>query len=72
MTNTKIVAQNRDRRSRVKQHLGNIGIKDEAGILGTLGGDYPSIDSGRLPKGIELQDQVEIIVEDAPSTNPVA
>jgi diaminohydroxyphosphoribosylaminopyrimidine deaminase / 5-amino-6-(5-phosphoribosylamino)uracil reductase len=60
----KIVALNRERADRMKLHFHNIWLEDEEGILKALGGDYPAIEMARLPKGIEVQDQVEFIVED--------
>jgi hypothetical protein len=63
----KIVAQNRERQNRVQHHLGNAAIAHPETILRTLGGVYPAIEMGRLPKGFELQDQIEIVVEIPPN-----
>jgi hypothetical protein len=47
----------------MKLRFHNIGLEDQEGILKALGGDYPAIEMARLPKGIEVQDQVMVIVE---------
>ena len=39
---------------------------DEASFLRTLPGDYQSIGMGKLPKGLELQGGVHVIVEVPP------
>lgn len=59
----KIAGLNRNRRSQLTEHVRHVAPEEEAGILGILGGDYPSIEMTRLPKGIELQAQVEVTVE---------
>lgn len=65
----KISAQNQKRSGQVKEVIRNIGLEDEEAFLRSLGSDYPGIEMGRLPKGIELQDQVDILVEN-PSNPP--
>jgi diaminohydroxyphosphoribosylaminopyrimidine deaminase/5-amino-6-(5-phosphoribosylamino)uracil reductase len=62
----KISAQNRERADLVKRLVGNIPPKDKEDILKALGNIYPAIEMGR-PKGMELQDQVDIIVENPPN-----
>ena len=63
----KISAQNQKRSGRVREVIRNIGLEDEEAFLRSLGSDYPGIEMGRLPKGIELLDGVDILVENPPS-----
>jgi pyrimidine deaminase RibD-like protein len=63
----KVVAANRERSDRMIQYVRNNGLKDEDGIRRMLGGDYPPIEMARLPKGIEVLDQVDVVVERPPN-----
>jgi pyrimidine deaminase RibD-like protein len=64
----KVARSNRDREARVKACLKDYKLDKSVaeGILGALRGSYPSIEMGKLPKGIELQDQINVIVEQPP------
>ena len=62
----KIVRQNLERASRIEPLVRGSGLEDEDGFLRTLGGNYAPIEMTRLPKGLELQAQVEVIVEPPP------
>jgi hypothetical protein len=59
----KIVAQNRQQVDRIKQYVSSLGLTDDDKIVAALGGHYPGIEMGRLPKGLELLDRVDVIVE---------
>jgi len=63
----KITAKNRDRRNRVAVCLERQAPGERDPLLGLLGEDYPSIEMARLPKGIELQFQVEVLLESPPN-----
>ena len=63
----KIGAQNQKRRGRVKEAVRECGLEDEEAFLRSLGSDYPGIEMGKLPKGLELLDQVDVFVENPPS-----
>ncbi|HEY6763279.1 MAG TPA: deaminase [Candidatus Sulfotelmatobacter sp.] len=62
----KIGSQNQKTRDRVKEVIHDIGLEDETAFLKSLGSVYPGIEMGKLPKGIELLDQVNILVENPP------
>jgi diaminohydroxyphosphoribosylaminopyrimidine deaminase/5-amino-6-(5-phosphoribosylamino)uracil reductase len=62
----KVVWSNRDRRKLVTEHVRHVAPEELHGIVHILGFDYPSIDMTRLPKGFELQAQVEINVMNPP------
>ena len=59
----KVVGLNLKRRNQVHEHVRHVAPEEEDGILRMLGGDYPSIEMTRLPKGLELQAQIEVDVE---------
>jgi len=63
----KVGALNRARSNKVKEVIRNTGLENEEAFLRSLGRDYPGIEMARLPKGLELQDQVDVIVEDPPN-----
>jgi diaminohydroxyphosphoribosylaminopyrimidine deaminase/5-amino-6-(5-phosphoribosylamino)uracil reductase len=63
----KVGGLNRERRKQMTEHVRHVAPEELTGILHQLGLDYPSIDMSRLPKGIELQAQVEVNVENPPS-----
>ena len=63
----KVGGLNRDRRKRMEEHVRHVAPEEMPGILDRLGLDFPSIDMTRLPKGIELQAQVEVDVERPPN-----
>jgi hypothetical protein len=50
----------------VKEVIRGSGLEDEEAFLRSLGSVYPGIEMGKLPKGIELLDQVNILVENPP------
>jgi len=62
----KIGVQSRRARDQVKDVIRGIGLEDEEGFLRSLGSVSPGIEMGKLPKGIELLDQVNILVENPP------
>jgi len=62
----KIGALNRKARDLVKEVIRGSGLEDEEAFLRSLGSVYPGIEMGKLPKGIELLDQVNILVENPP------
>jgi hypothetical protein len=62
----KVVWSNRERRKLVTEHVRHVAPEELHGIVHILGFDYPSIDMTRLPKGFELQAQVEINVMNPP------
>jgi hypothetical protein len=43
------------------------GKSEEDAFLKTLPGDYQGVEMSRLPKGLEIQDSVEIVVEKPPA-----
>jgi pyrimidine deaminase RibD-like protein len=63
----KAVSTNRERRKQISEHVRRVAPEELHGIVDLLGWDSPSIDMTRLPKGIELQAQVEINVMNPPS-----
>jgi len=62
----KVGGLNRDRRRQMTEHVRRVAPEEMPGILHFLGLDYPSIEMTRLPKGVELQAQVEVNVESPP------
>ena len=62
----KVVRTNKERKSQIKGKLKFEG-KEEEDFLMSLQGDHQGIEIGRLPKGLELQARVEVIVESPPS-----
>ena len=63
----KVGAQNQKRRGQVKEVIRDNGLEDEEAFLRSLGSDYPGIEMGKLPKGLEPLDQVDVVVENPPS-----
>jgi len=62
----KVGGLNRKHRNRMKERLRHFAPEDAEGILDLLGHDFHSIEMTRLPKGLELQAQVEVDVEYPP------
>jgi pyrimidine deaminase RibD-like protein len=58
---------NLEQRNRITEHVQHVAPEELAGILKCLGHLYPWIEMTRLPKGLELQAQVEVNVEPPPS-----
>jgi len=50
-------------KEKLKGHLKVQGKDEEEAFLKKLGGDYVGIEMSRLPKGLELQDAIDIVVE---------
>jgi len=59
----KVGGLNREQRKRMKEHVRHVAPEEMEGILRCLSHDYRSIEMTRLPKGLELQAQVEVDVE---------
>jgi len=57
----KVTSINTDRTKRLKEKFPN-----EEAFLKTLPGDYPGIEMGKLPKGLEMQARVDVILEQPP------
>ena len=51
---------------RTKQLNDRFNDGTDADFIKTLPGDYPGIEMGKLPKGFEIQAQIDVIVEDPP------
>jgi hypothetical protein len=64
----KVGGLNREQRKRMKEHVRHVAPEEMEGIVHCLGHDYHSIEMTRLPKGLELQAQVEIEVENPPAS----
>ena len=62
----KIVRTNQERKRQIKGNLKFEG-KEEEDFLRGLRGDHQGIEMSRLPKGLELQTTVEVIVESPPA-----
>ncbi|MGA8230464.1 MAG: hypothetical protein WB795_03200, partial [Candidatus Acidiferrales bacterium] len=63
----KIASMNTERERVAKEHF-RATKSDGTPILSVLAHKYPGIEMGALPKGIEVQDMVEIVVESPPVT----
>lgn len=62
----KVGGLNHDQRKRIKEHVQHVAPEEIEGIVQCLDHDYHSIEMTRLPKGLELQAQVEVDVEYPP------
>jgi hypothetical protein len=62
----KVIRTNQERKAQLRGNLKVQGKAEEDAFLKSLRGDYQGIEMSRLPKGLEIQDSVEIIVEKPP------
>jgi hypothetical protein len=63
----KVGALNRKRQDDIRKSVNGLGPKESEEILAKLGPLYPGIEMARLPKGLELQDKVSVVVETPPA-----